>query len=64
MSRFADSCFRVFSVFQNGLRKLDQGQRSASSTGQRYSDIAAELQQRKDRLRSTDVGSEAWIAEG
>ncbi|GAA5863488.1 hypothetical protein JCM8547_007260 [Rhodosporidiobolus lusitaniae] len=33
------------------------------SSSSRFSDIAADLQARKERLRSVEVGSEAWIAE-
>lgn len=32
-------------------------------TSSRYGDIAMELQARKERLRSVEVGSDAWIAE-
>ncbi|KAI5481813.1 hypothetical protein MNV49_000090 [Pseudohyphozyma bogoriensis] len=57
-------------VFQNGLRKLDSAKResftppaSATSQERRYSAIAAELAERKERLKSMDVGSEAWLSE-
>ncbi|ORY76259.1 hypothetical protein BCR35DRAFT_332882 [Leucosporidium creatinivorum] len=51
-------------VFRNGLNQLNSpGERSLSRADSRYSSIADNLEARKEKLRSTEVGSEAWMAE-
>lgn len=55
-------------VFQNGIRRQQRHSMTppASATavsGDRYTNIATQLEDRKTRLRKSDVGSEAWLAE-
>ncbi|GAA5897947.1 hypothetical protein JCM6882_005119 [Rhodosporidiobolus microsporus] len=51
----------------NGYRSVENGSNGTlsppPSTSSRYSDNAVDLQARKERLRSVEVGSEAWVAE-